>query len=378
MLRKVEIKKLFGIYSYAIDLVNGDNYPMRFITGPNGSGKSTLLNLLFALFDHQYEKFFAVEFEELNIRFDEEEFNILQHREYDQDESSDVLVLKDVTLNVTYKKDQKDIETFSVKPGEDWGGMTEIFFKTYPVFFINDERNVYLKSDYHQNHNNDVCARLKMDVDDFRDKLSMNILDLSFAVEVGEAMTKEDYEKEIASLVPQIRTLKKWGLVKPDFEFIVYYEGLSLFLRNYIKEIRAALQSDFIKRVELFVDTINAFTFINKHLEIDKTSGFYFMMDQISRPPLMPEELSSGERHLLLQVYELLFVAPQESLVLLDEPELSMHMYWQINYAKLISMIAETRELQVVVATHSSRIFNQIWEHSVDLYRLTTSQKNKE
>lgn len=166
MLRKVEIKKLFGIYSYAIDLVNGDNYPMRFITGPNGSGKSTLLNLLFALFDHQYEKFFAVEFEELNIRFDEEEFNILQHREYDQDESSDVLVLKNVTLNVTYKKDQKDIETFSVKPGEDWGGMTEIFFKTYPVFFINDERNVYLKSDYHQNHNNDLCARLKMDVDD--------------------------------------------------------------------------------------------------------------------------------------------------------------------------------------------------------------------
>lgn len=378
MLRKVEIKKLFGIYSYAIDLVNDDNYPLRFITGPNGSGKSTLLNLLFALFDHQYEKFFAVEFEELSIWFDKEEFKILQLREFDQEESSDESIPTEIKLSVTYKKDQKEIESFSVRQGEDWGGMTEIFFKTYPVFFINDERNIHLKSDYHQNHNNDVCARLQEDVDDFKKQLSKNVLDLSFAAEMGEAMTKEDYEKEIASLMQQIRTLKKWGLVKQDFEFIEYFEGLSFFLRNYIKEIRAALQSDFIKRVELFVDTINAFTFINKHLEIDPISGFYFMMDQISRPPLLPEELSSGERHLLLQVYELLFVAPQESLVLLDEPELSMHMYWQINYASLIAKIAEVRELQVVVATHSTRIFNQIWEHSADLYRLTTSQKNKE
>lgn len=378
MLRKVEIKKLFGIYSYAIDLVNDDNYPLRFITGPNGSGKSTLLNLLFALFDHQYEKFFAVEFEELSIWFDKEEFKILQLREFDQEESSDESIPTEIKLSVTYKKDQKEIESFSVRQGEDWGGMTEIFFKTYPVFFINDERNIHLKSDYHQNHNNDVCARLQEDVDDFKKQLSKNVLDLSFAAEMGEAMTKEDYEKEIASLMQQIRTLKKWGLVKQDFEFIEYFEGLSFFLRSYIKEIRAALQSDFIKRVELFVDTINAFTFINKHLEIDPISGFYFMMDQISRPPLLPEELSSGERHLLLQVYELLFVAPQESLVLLDEPELSMHMYWQINYASLIAKIAEVRELQVVVATHSTRIFNQIWEHSADLYRLTTSQKNKE
>lgn len=377
MLKKVEIRKLFGIYSYTIDLVNDDKYPLRFITGPNGSGKSTLLNLLFDLFDHQYQKFFEIEYEELSLWFDKEEFKIHQLREYDQDESSDELIPKEIKINVTYKKDNNIIESFFVKQGEDWGGMTEIFFKTYPIFFINDERNIYLKSDYHQNHNNDVCARLQMDVDDFRDKLRMNILDLSFVAEMGEAITKEEYEKEILSLMPQIKTLKKWGMVKQDYEFIEYFEGLSIFLRNYLKEIQVALHSDFVKRVELFVDTINAFTFINKHLEIDQKSGFYFMMDQISRPPLFPEKLSSGERHLLLQVYELLFLAPPKSLVLLDEPELSMHMYWQINYARLISRIAEARKLQVVVATHSSRIFNQIWEHSADLYKLTNSQKNR-
>ena len=378
MLRKAEIKKLFGIYSYTINLVNDDNYPLRFITGPNGSGKSTLLKLLFALFNSQTQKFFDIEFDELNLWFDEDEFQILQNRKYDLDESSDEFSPVEVLLHVTYKKGQQIVEEFGAKPGEKWGGMTEIFFQTYPIFFINDERNIYLKSDYHENYNNDVCARLSMDIDDFVRQLKGSVVDIPFDAELGEQMTRDEYETEVKALMPQINKLKKWGLVKQDFKFLTFVDGLSQFLRTYLDGAQDILKSDIIQRVELFVETINAFTFINKHLEVDSMSGFYFVMDEINRPPLIPEQLSSGERHLLLQVYELLFVAPPKSLVLLDEPELSMHMYWQINYAKLMAKIAETRKLQVIVATHSSRIFNQIWEHSVDLYRISKAEENKQ
>lgn len=377
MLRKAEIKKLFGIYSYTIDLVNDDAYPLRFITGPNGSGKSTLLKLLFALFNRQYQKFYNIEFDELNLWFDEEEFQILQQRKYDSDDSSDEFSPIEVLLRVTYKKAQQVVEVFEAKPDGKWGGMTEMFFQSYPIFFINDERNIYLKSDYHKNHDNDVCARLAMDIDEFVRQLKANVVDIPFNAEPGALISRGEYEAEVQALMPQINKLKKWGLVKQDFKFLTYVDALSEFLREYLEQAHALLKSDFIQRVELFEETINAFTFINKHLEIDPISGFYFVMDEIDRPPLIPEQLSSGERHLLLQVYELLFMAPPQSLVLLDEPELSMHMYWQINYAKLMAKIAEVRKLQVIVATHSTRIFNQIWEHSADLYRLSKAEKSK-
>lgn len=46
MLNKLIIKKLFGRFSYNIDLQNKD---VTIITGPNGFGKSTILNIIDAI-----------------------------------------------------------------------------------------------------------------------------------------------------------------------------------------------------------------------------------------------------------------------------------------------------------------------------------------
>ena len=377
MLRKASITKLFGIYSYAFDLVNEDGYPLRFITGPNGYGKTTLLNLINALMTQQYKFLYSIEFEELKLMFDVgDEFSIHQHRVVSQDDASDKKDLNAIILNVVYTKNNKIIEQFEVVPEQEWGGMTEMFFQTYPLFYINDKRNIYLKSDFKKKEKGDICTRLEEDTEEFRHLIEENVLGLPFNLEMGESITKDEYLAETQALCPQIHKLKRWGLIKPDFAFLEYFDELSPFLRPYVESIRVALRSDFVLKIELFETIIKQFAFANKHLEINPEVGFFFAMDDGIHDPLTPEELSSGEQHILLQVYELIFAAPKQSLVLIDEPELSAHMYWQMIYSQQIEKIAKVRKLQCIIATHSPQVFNQIWEHTVNLYRLAHPKMN--
>ena len=130
-----------------------------------------------------------------------------------------------------------------------------------------------------------------------------------------------------------------------------------------------------ISRIDAFKKIVDRSDFSSKYLEINKLFGFRFgAKDELStKIPL--DSLSSGEKHLLIQVFELLFNAQQDTLVLIDEPELSFHMMWQVNYLKMIQEIAHVRGFQYLIATHSPHIFNNMWSLTTDLYTNSLEQK---
>jgi len=71
--------------------------------------------------------------------------------------------------------------------------------------------------------------------------------------------------------------------------------------------------------------------------------------------------LSSGEKHLLQILVQVLLV--RESLLMIDEPELSMHVDWQ---KELIhSLRTLNSEAQLVLATHSPEIMADIPDKSI-------------
>lgn len=72
--------------------------------------------------------------------------------------------------------------------------------------------------------------------------------------------------------------------------------------------------------------------------------------------------LSSGEQHLVALFTALLFTAGEGSLVLIDEPEISMHAAWQHAFLEDISRVASLANHQVVLATHSTAIVNGRWD----------------
>jgi predicted ATP-binding protein involved in virulence len=82
---------------------------------------------------------------------------------------------------------------------------------------------------------------------------------------------------------------------------------------------------------------------------------------------LSPTDLSSGEQHELVLLYELLFKVQPNSLVLIDEPELSLHVGWQSQFLQDLQEITKLADLDILMATHSPDIIQDRWDLTVEL-----------
>lgn len=61
----------------------------------------------------------------------------------------------------------------------------------------------------------------------------------------------------------------------------------------------------------------------------------------------------SGEQQELVLHYDLLFRVPSNTIVLIDEPELSLHVAWQKRFLPDLLKIVELSNFDALVATHS-------------------------
>lgn len=98
---------------------------------------------------------------------------------------------------------------------------------------------------------------------------------------------------------------------------------------------------------------------LNKKLapkELHVGSGWGYRVRTPSGRELAVYQLSSGEQHELVLLHELLFELRPGSLILIDEPELSLHVTWQAALLEELLDIAELVGLDFVLATHSPYI----------------------
>lgn len=379
MLRKIKIEQLYDLYTYELDFDNVDNSPMKFLTGPNGYGKSTILNMVYAVFAHDCKTLFKVPFEKFILYFEDAEVQFVQEREYEQGDKSDLKTLKRIELHVTFKPDSGEEEQGTILPdGECNMPNLEMYLAGNNAYYIDDKRVMRNTIDANAEKILDIVERLNYDASLLSDKIKDHQIDFSSPVlDMGEEISEEEYKSRVAEILSELKPLKEWGMVNEEFVPIPYLEVISRFLRKYLDDIESKMRihSEFVGQLSLFKALVDESIFANKTLRVDDEVGFLFYSQSKFKEPLMPEKLSSGERHLLLQLFELIFRAPQGALVLIDEPELSMHMYWQLRYSKMLSRIAELRKLHIVIATHSPQIFNSMWNRSIDLYKLTKKAK---
>jgi predicted ATPase len=91
-----------------------------------------------------------------------------------------------------------------------------------------------------------------------------------------------------------------------------------------------------------------------KRLAIDPSAGFVFESNTGTR--LAASDLSSGEQHEMILLYELLFLAQEGDLVLIDEPEISLHVEWQLALLDDLKAVLRASTIDVLMATHSPAI----------------------
>jgi energy-coupling factor transporter ATP-binding protein EcfA2 len=118
------------------------------------------------------------------------------------------------------------------------------------------------------------------------------------------------------------------------------------------------------KRVSLFKEIIGE-KFQFKDILVSREKGFSVKADDGAEISLL--DLSSGEQHELVMLYELLFGVQDDALILIDEPELSLHVGWQVRFLPDLQRIQQLRPMQIIMATHSPQIINDRWDLTVEL-----------
>ena len=79
-------------------------------------------------------------------------------------------------------------------------------------------------------------------------------------------------------------------------------------------------------------------------------------------------DLSSGEKQLFLRTLSIKMLEPNNSIILIDEPELSLHPKWQQRIIEVYKKIGENN--QIIVATHSPHILGSVSNKNIFiLYR---------
>ena len=152
-------------------------------------------------------------------------------------------------------------------------------------------------------------------------------------------------------------------------------------LNLYIKDTNKKLASfdGIYEKINTFVEILNK-KLIFKRIKINSSRGFYFVrdIDNNDSPDklLSLSKLSSGEQHQVVLLYQLIFNTDSNTLVLIDEPEISLHVVWQKQFMEDLLEISKINNMKSIIATHSPQIIGDKWESTIDLEDLRKKQVN--
>jgi predicted ATP-binding protein involved in virulence len=122
--------------------------------------------------------------------------------------------------------------------------------------------------------------------------------------------------------------------------------------------------SELATRIRLLLDSVNG-KFRNKRLTVSRERGLQVSDERGQVVGL--ESLSSGEQHELVLWFDLLFKISTNALVLIDEPELSLHVSWQKKFLPELLETAQTIPFDALIATHSPFIIGDRLDLTVPL-----------
>ena len=340
-LKSVSVYGLFHCYDYNLEFCNEG---LTFIHSPNGVGKSTILKMIYDLFRGDTEELFEMPFERMDVGFVDGTNIIVENK----NEELFIQIQRNEVGEILSKEELKDILN---------------------VIYLSPERSTVKKMD----------GRLVPALD-------------AYAAELGDTLK---YAKTHNSITPES---KKCDINMSDDEFVFWCKDLKArldFIRDagFDVELPSGLRfppsryeyteskseyidltysiADYVDKnyslaesIIVYQDIVNEL-FNNKNVFVSDKNQLCVILDDKTTLPL--NKLSSGEKQILIIFYRLLFHATPGTLVILDEPEISLHVSWQQKMGSLLLDICKIRDIQLIVATHSPQIIHDKWDLATEL-----------
>ena len=218
---------------------------------------------------------------------------------------------------------------------------------------------------------------------DAKVKLSVTVSEREFSFN-GEEMPSEEYLKYVKldfistfdikdKDVNTQQTLLDKRLVQLQSDYGYYLNGLQKQFTGYLNKqgvVTKEIYDQIYTRKTLFDNLVNeAFKETGKVID-NESDKLRFIID--GKTLIDANNLSSGEKQLLIILLTVLLEDGQEYVLMMDEPEISMHISWQY---KLIDMILQLNpNVQILLTTHSPSIFSDGWgDKAIYMEDITTN-----
>lgn len=169
---------------------------------------------------------------------------------------------------------------------------------------------------------------------------------------------------------------KKETALSQDLDSYIYdmKTGPSLmYYRMSMLDANADKQAKVRSRLAEFCDIVNSlFKDTGKHIEIE---GNKFIINA-KGTLLSSNDLSSGEKQILLLLLRVFLLNESESVVLIDEPENSLDISWQ--YKLIDLLVCLNPNAQFFITTHSPSIFGDGWGDKIIYMEDVTTKIEKD
>jgi hypothetical protein len=135
------------------------------------------------------------------------------------------------------------------------------------------------------------------------------------------------YDAEMEKLGVRAKELELLGLI-PHVDVKPYDEANAKMLTAYIvaQNKKMDFYNTLLSKIRLFSKLVEERGFVNKNMSITVKDGFRFRADGNGFIDL--SLLSSGEQNEVVMLYTLVFNVGDDSMLLIDEPENSLHVLW--------------------------------------------------
>ena len=393
----ISIRGLFGYFDYDISVQDGD---ITILTGPNGFGKSTIIGCLEAIANSNLSFFLELDFEKIVIS----DLDINKNLEIVNEEASLIINEKKIDKrNVRYLMRgvnlEKEIDDFSqaLSYQKVLREMNEIL---KGVKLIHEQRlikNLIPRRTIDKDGIKRPAAvrgRVTQQIREVPNKLYekmqevekrysqvSNELDSTYPQRLfrqNEGVNEEEFHEKLQLMSDKVNKLNQYGISKvKGLKNVSFRTEDARALKVYFEDFDRKYQEykEFIECLELFEDIVNR-RFKFKHIEVTNDDGLR-VRDQKHGHYIPLSKLSSGEQEIIVLFYELLFEVPKGILLLIDEPEISLHIAWQRLFMEDLEKIVSMKKWTVLVATHSPQIISGNRERQIDLGELYKNGLNQ-
>ena len=415
-LQSYSVANLFGSadYSYSFDL---DSKEPTLITGVNGTGKSTILRSIDAISTSNWAQLLEIPFTSLTLVFDtgrelnvkrasstttisltgEEpwklDYNLRMQREaitvrqVELHDIQDELARIEIFLSDLSDTDRDEYETrrldllerramlierlrryggHSIAHAPEW---TARLSDVFPVLFITDQRLIVERdrgSGKVSTRADEAARQIAREISSAKALYAnrSQALDRDFPQRVVKAIanppsvTDEELRHRLDELARTRESLESVGLL--PVESASEFEGLDLapadvraVINTYADDTQKKLEA--LEPLRIKLRLFSAFLgqhYKKKRININPEHGFTISINN-GKDALAPGKLSSGEQQIMVLAHQILFRATAGTLVLIDEPELSLHVLWQASFVQDLTQMGKVNNLSYLLATHS-------------------------